>query len=409
VIINSAAQARSAKPGVYRVSGAGGLYLRKGENGSGSWVYRYSLGGKRREMGLGTIADVSLDAARAQAAKRALERNDDRDPIDLREQRRAETAAKARIEAKKTSFAQAAASYLAAHGPSWKHRYARAAWWGPIRDYALPVIGDLLLDDIQIEHVVAAMQAAERAGGKETPRRVRARIEAVLDTAVAKGQRDAARLNPAGAKLIAKVHPSNRKGERAHYRVVALDDAPAIFRELKRRGESATPHAAWAFMIATAARPSEALNARWPEIDLDQGLWTIPAARMKNARAHVVPLSAIALAVLERQATVRVGDAVFPGVSTSPLSYTAFATAPTREGIDAGTPHAWRSIFRDWAGDIGRIDRDLAEAALAHTLDETERAYRRRTAVEARRPAMEAYARWLLNEDVKVIAFPARA
>jgi integrase len=408
-IINSAAQVRSAKPGAYRVNGAGGLYLRKGENGSGSWVYRYSLGRKRREMGLGTIAEVSLDAARAKAAKLALERNDDHDPIDLRAKRRAEATAKARSEAKKVTFAQAAASYLAAHGPSWRHRYSRASWWGPVRNYALPVIGDLPLDDIQIEHVVAVMQSAEKAGAKETARRVRARIEAVLDTAIATGRRDAARLNPAGARLIAKVHPSKRKGEHAHHRAVALDDAPAIFRELKRRGESATPNAAWAFMIATAARPSEALNARWAEIDLDKGLWTIPGARMKSARAHNVPLSAIALAVLERQATVRAGDAVFPGASASPLSYNAFATAPTKAGIDAGTPHSWRSIFRDWAGDIGRIDRDLAEAALAHSLGETERAYRRRTAVEARRQVMEAYARWLLSEGADVIAFPTRA
>jgi integrase len=407
--INSAAQVKSAKPGAYRVNGAGGLYLRKGENGSGSWVYRYSLDGKRREMGLGTIADVSLDEARAKAAKRALERNDDHDPIDLREKRRAEAAAKAQRETKKSTFAQAAEAYLAAHGPSWRHRYSRASWWGPVRDYALPVIGDLLLDDIQIEHVVAVMQSAERAGAKETARRMRARIEAVLDTAVATGRRDATRLNPAGASLIAKVYPSKRKGEREHYRAVALGDAPAIFRQLRERSDSATPNAAWAFMIATAARPSEALHARWAEIDLDKGLWTIPAARMKSARAHAVPLSSIALAVIKRQATVRSGDAVFPGVSTSPLSYNAFATAPTKAGIDAGTPHSWRSTFRDWAGDIGRIDRDLAEAALAHALGETERAYRRGTAIEARRPVMEAYARWLMNEGADVIVFPARA
>jgi integrase len=162
-------------------------------------------------------------------------------------------------------------------------------------------------------------------------------------------------------------------------------------------------------MIATAARPSEALRTQWGEIDLARRLWTIPAARMKSAREHVAPLSPIALAVLERQARVRTGDAVFPGRSGSPLSYDGFATAPARAGLDAGSPHGWRSVFRDACGDRLRVDRDLAEAALAHSLGAVEGSYRRETAIEARRPVMEAYARWLTSDDDNVIAFPARA
>jgi integrase len=114
-----------------------------------------------------------------------------------------------------------------------------------------------------------------------------------------------------------------------------------------------------------------------------------------------------ALAVLDRQQRVRTGDAVFPGRSGSPLSYASFATAPAKAGIDACTPHGWRSCFRDWCGDIGDVPRDLAEAALAHRLNATEGAYRRMTAVERRREVMERYASWL-NDDAgaKVIAFP---
>jgi integrase len=242
------------------------------------------------------------------------------------------------------------------------------------------------------------MQSAEKANAKETARRSRARIETVLDSAIAKGQCDATRRNPADAKLIAKIHPLRRRGEREHYRAVPLDAAPAIFRRLRERAETSTPIAAWLFMIATAARPSEAFYARWDEIDLDKALWTVPAARMKSGRKHAIPRSSLALAILKRQATVRSGDAVFPGGSGSPLSYPTFTRALTEAGIDAETPHSWRSIFRDWAGDYGRIDRDLAEAALAHSLGATEASYRRRTAVEARRPAMETYASWLLGD-----------
>ena len=99
---------------------------------------------------------------------------------------------------------------------------------------------------------------------------------------------------------------------------------------------------------------------------------------------------------------------MFPGLSGSPLSYTAFSRAPAKAGIDAGSPHSWRSIFRDACGDKLRVDRDLAEAALAHSLGKVEAAYRRETAVEARRAVMEAYANWLMGEGVNVIAFKSR-
>ena len=100
------------------------------------------------------------------------------------------------------------------------------------------------------------------------------------------------------------------------------------------------------------------------------------------------------------------GDAVFPGRSGSPLSYASFATAPAKAGIDACTPHGWRSCFRDWCGDIGDVPRDLAEAALAHSLNATEGAYRRMTAVERRREVMTRYADWLNDERGKILAFP---
>ena len=115
-------------------------------------------------------------------------------------------------------------------------------------------------------------------------------------------------------------------------------------------------------------------------------------------RARCSQASGSALAVLDRQQRVRASDAVFPGRSGSPLSYASFATAPAKAGIDACTPHGWRSCFRDWFGDIGDVPRDLAEAALAHSLNATEGAYRRMTAVERRREVMTRYADWLNDE-----------
>jgi hypothetical protein len=178
------------------------------------------------------------------------------------------------------------------------------------------------------------------------------------------------------------------------------------FRALK--AEEGSAFGAWLFMVLTAARPSGALEARWAEVDIDRRLWTLPPERMKNAKRHVVPLSTAALAVLDRRQRDRTGDAVFPGRSGSPLSYASFATAPAKAGIDACTPHGWRSCFRDWCGDIGDVPRDLAEAALAHSLNATEGAYRRMTAVERRREVMTRYADWLNDERGKDPRLPYR-
>jgi integrase len=215
--------------------------------------------------------------------------------------------------------------------------------------------------------------------------------------------------NPAGVKLVNAVRPKS-KGAAEHFRRIDLDAAPSTFRELMKLAESSTPLSTFAFMALTAARPSEALEARWSEIDLIKALWTIPAARMKGGKEHIVPLSSTALMILKRQATVRTGEAVFPGRSRSTVAYAAFSAAARDVGFDLGAPHSWRSIFRDACGDRLRIDRDLAEAALAHSLGAVEGSYRRETAIEARRGVMESYARWLMDEAAyNVVAFPKLA
>ena len=259
--------------------------------------------------------------------------------------------------------------------------------------------GHLSVDAIEIADVSAAIKATEAAGAAKTGPRLRMRIEQVLNFAIAKGLRSANKINPADSKLHQR-----RKFKRDHFRSVDLDDAPEIFRELRAQSETHSVFGAWAFMILCASRPSEALNAQWAEVDLEKKLWTVPASRMKSDHEHKVPLSALALEVLDRQALIRTGDSIFPGRSGSPISYAAFATAPAKAGIGAATAHGWRSVFRDFCGDVADdVPRDLAEAALAHSLGSTEASYRRRTAVEKRRSIMELYSRWLLDDGRKVI------
>jgi integrase len=407
-------QAKNAEKGRYRVvaPGVANLYFKKTSDtvGAGSFVSRYWHNGKRRYMGLGPLSSISLAKACKRAKELAVERNEGVDPIEERRRKQAEERAKL----EPVNFIQATEVHLKAHAPSWKHRRARQVWLNPIARYAYPIIGRLWVNDIMPEHIAAVLRAAIKAGAPEAGKRVRARIEAVLDGCIAKGERDPVRGNPANARLIAAIVPSKRKsGDGPHFRRIdELDDGPGVFQRLEALAGAKNSAAidAWPFVILTGARPGEALGCKWGEIDLDKRLWTLPAVRAKTGRQHIVPLSEAAIKVLERRRKVGASDMVFAGRSGSAVGYRNFARAPMKAGIDAGTPHSWRSIFRDWAGDIGRIDRDLAEAALAHSLGPTEGAYRRQTAVEARRPVMEAYAKWLCGDaGADLIAFPTRA
>lgn len=403
-VISNQEQADRAGPGIHRVAGVEGLYLKIALTGGGSWFWRYRFADRRRELGLGSRSRVKLAEAIGAAKDADTLRRRNIDPIDERDRVRAEIAAKAKA-AKPVVFREAMKKYVDDRAPSWRHKYARSCWLAPVTKHVIPRLGHLSVDAIAIADVVAAVKAAEAAGHPKIGARLRMRIEQVLNFAIGQGWRSADKLNPASGKLV-PTHQS--KGERNHYRAVDLDDAQDVFRELKAQALASVNGAlsAWVFMILTAARPSEALNAQWNEVDLVKRLWIVPAARMKAAREHRVPLSSEALAVLERQASIRSGDSVFPGRSGSPISYSAFATAPAKAGIAAAAPHGWRSVFRDYCGDEAEdVPRDLAEAALAHSLGPTEAAYRKRTAVEKRRAVMESYSAWLnATPTPKVVA-----
>jgi integrase len=332
------------------------------------------------------------------------------DPIEARRrQRAANLAAKQPV-----NFAQAAETHLEAHASSWKGRYARSFWFNPVKKYAFPILGHLSVNDIVAEHVAAVVRAAAADGNLETGKRVQQRIRKVLNGAIARGERNPLHGNPANAELIGELVPLKRRT--VHYRRIKLDDAPAVFRALRAAREEATGIRAaeldaWLFMIATCARPSEALRAPWPEIDLDRKLWTVPPQRMKSEREHLVPLSKLALEILERRLKVRISDMVFAGESGGAVGYNNFALAPGRAEIDSGTPHSWRSVFSDWRGNKTGFARELAEFALAHTVPGVAGDYQRESAPERRVELMDTYARWLKGDaGAEVIAFPtARA
>lgn len=372
-------------PGHY--GDGGGLVLRIAESGSKVWLYRYKTHGRVREMGLGPIRDVSLAEAREAAREARRLRRAGADPIDAKRQRRA--AAKL-DSAKVVSFSQCAAAYIENHRASWKNEKHAAQWEATLRTYAYPVFGSLPIAVVDTALVVKVLDPiwSEKS---ETASWLRGRIEAVLDFATVRGYRIGE--NPARWKghLKEALPAPSRLRKVEHHAALPYPVIGAFVAELRTREGGAA--AALEFAILTAARTGEVIGARWSEIDLMGGVWTIPADRMKAGVEHRVPLSEQALAVLQRVGSTKVNDTVFSGQKPGrALSNMALLMMLRRMGRDDITVHGFRSTFRDWAAERTGVASEVAEAALAHVVgNKVEAAYRRSDLFEKRRVLMQQW------------------
>lgn len=361
---------RLTRAGRWSVGGVDGLALQVTESGARTWVLRVTVGGRQREMGLGSFPTVPLAEARERARAHRAQVAEGADPIA---QRRALKSAAAAERSSQQDFATVSAQYIAQHEKSWKNPKHGAQWTATLKTYAEPVIGSLLVRDITTAHVVQVLEPIWTSK-TETATRVRSRIELVLDFAAARGLRDGP--NPARwrGNLDAALPKASRVAKVEHHAAVAVADVPAFFTRLcTQAGMGAR---ALEFAILTAARSGEVRGAVWKEFDLEAALWTVPAARMKAGREHRVPLSAAALALLKAQPKGG-GDAlVFPG-KRGQLSDMSL-TAVLRRMKVAATAHGFRSTFRDWAAERTSYASEIAEMALAHAVgDKVEAAYRR--------------------------------
>ena len=175
---------RLSAPGHHAVGGVAGLYLYINATGARSWVLRTMVGDKRRHMGLGGFPDVPLAQAKEKARKARDDVSQGIDPIAERQ------AAQSRLRVKQATdktFRQAAETYLQAHGDTWKNPKHRAQWASTLETYAYPFMGDLLVQDVGLEHVMAALEPIWKIK-TETASRVRGRIESVLDWATARNK-----------------------------------------------------------------------------------------------------------------------------------------------------------------------------------------------------------------------------
>lgn len=380
--------AKLKEPGYY--ADGGNLYLQVAPGGSKSWIFRFTQDGKTREMGLGSVSTFSLAEARERAAEQRKLLADGKNPLAVKKQRVLERRL---AEANIITFDQAAEKYIEAHEPSWKNAKHVAQWRTTLKVYASPVVGDLPVSQIDTALVLRILKPIWN-DKTETATRLRGRIEHVLDWARVQGYRSGE--NPAAWRgHLDKLLPAPRKvADAGHHAALPWKEIGSFMVELRKAPGLAALLVE--LIILTATRTSEALLAQWSEFDLQEKLWTIPEDRMKNGKAHTVPLSDAVLSLLKRikaETLTRDGDYLFPGNKGKPLSNMAGLALLKRMGRHDITVHGFRSTFRDWCAEATDYPNHVAEMALAHGIDDkTEAAYRRGELLEKRRALMRDWA-----------------
>jgi integrase len=387
--------AKLTTPGRYRDER--GLYLQVISPTNRCWLLRFERAGRERWMGLGPVHALGLDEAResARAARKLLASGVD--PLDQRNRERSERAANETLAAARTiTFEEVTQQYFKFHSRKWKNAKHTAQFLSTMRQYAFPNMGKVPVVDVDMAMILKAIEPIWY-GIPETAHRVRGRIEAVLNFAKVRGYRTGE--NPARwhGHLDQALPARSQVRKVKHHAALPYREVPAFMTRLK--GREGTAARALEFGILTASRTGEVLGARWDEIDLQEGVWTVPAERMKAGREHRIPLSEAALALLNALPREKGNDFVFVGPRKDGLSNMAMDAVLRRMDFKGrATVHGFRSSFKDWASEMTSFPTELSEAALAHvTGDKVERAYRRGDALEKRRKLMEAWARYAMS------------
>jgi integrase len=386
------------EPGTYE--DGEGLRLVVKPSGRKSWLLRFQLAGRRREMGLGSYPEISLKSARLEASAKRRIMMDGIDPLAARDQERlALREAQKAQEAKQLKFTTLATDYWVAHGGAWSDQWRRG-WIRKLELYAFPHIGNLAAAQIETEHVLKLLQPIW-ATKTRTADEVRGQIEQILDAAKARGLREGE--NPARWRghldnLLSRAEKKKAR-KREHFPAMPWQDVPKLMHQLK--AITTTPSLAAQLLIMTAARAHMVRFARWNEFDLGARTWSLPDERMKTRVAFTIPLAQEVIDCLE--AIPRTADSpfLFPGQGKSGVMHTnAIRTLLHELGYTTITRHGFRSSFRDWAGECTHYPREICELALAHDeRDQTEGAYSRSSFLEKRRDLMADWAKYLTSQN----------
>ncbi len=371
----------------------GNLYLFVRGNSRG-WVFRFvSPDGKRRNMGLGPLHAVSLAEARKQAAQLREQIKHPITPTDPLAKRREERLEQKLTSRKHMTFKACAEAYIDAHRVEWRNPKHAQQWENTLATYAYPIFSGLPVASID-EALVLKVLMPIWDSKTETATRLRGRIESVLDWATFSRYREGE--NPARWKghLDNSLAKPNKIARVVHHPALPYREIGAFMTELRQReGLGAR---ALEFLILTACRSGEVRGATWNEIDFEERLWTIPAERMKAQREHRVPLSDVALELLRSLPRLQDSNLLFPSTKrNSPMSDMTLTAVLRRMGRTDITVHGFRSTFRDWTSETTHYPRELAEMALAHTIEnKVEAAYRRGDMVQKRFRLMNDWAKF---------------
>ena len=341
-----------------------------------SWSQRLRVNGVPCNVGLGPYPIVTLAEARAKAVENARDVHQGRDP---------------RERARMPTFEQAAKAVHGLHASSWRNPATASIWWSSLVRFVFPVVGDKPVSSVTSGDVLSVLVPIWSTK-RETARRLRQRIGVVMKWAIAKGYRID---NPAG-DAVSQALPKNGTTPQRHHRALPHGDVAAAVAKVRASGAWPATKLLLEFITLTAVRSGEARLARWNEIDRDGRVWSVPAERMKSGRLHRVPLSSGALRVLDEARALSGGDPaalVFPSMTGKALSNMTTSKLLTELGINA-TTHGMRSAFRSWCAETG-VDREVAEAALAHVVAGVEGAYQRSDLFERRHESMEAWGHYV--------------
>jgi integrase len=388
--LNSLEVGRLREKGMY--GDGGGLYLQVSAGKTKSWIFRFKLDGKSREMGLGPVHTIGLADARAKATECRRSLLEGVDPIDARKSRR---AAKRLECAKAVTFAECAKLYVKAHSPGWRNERHVAQWTSTIETYLDPVLGDLAVQSVDVRLILKVLEPIWQ-NKTETASRLRGRIEAILDWAIAHGFRQGD--NPARWRgHLQSLLPAPSKIHTVrHLSALPYSEMPAFIQKLHlQQGAVAR---ALEFLILTGARTGEVIGATHDEFANSEKLWIIPGSRMKSGKDHRVPLNARSLDIINEMQGISKTHLFSTGRRGRPLSpMTILALLKRMEWADL-TAHGFRSTFRDWAAEVTDHDRDVVEMALAHAIgSKVEAAYRRGDLMEKRRKLMDDWERFCLT------------
>ncbi len=353
------------------------LLVGSGSGGARSWVQRVSVGGVRRDIGLGPVALVTLREARGAALENRRDAYRGIDPTAKR--RKTKTI---------PTFRQAAAETFEAHRGRWRSEKTARGWDQQLERYAYPVLADLPVDQIGRADVLGVLSPVwtvkHALAGK-----LRGRLRAIFEWAQAHGHVEANVID-----LVAGALPA-QTAAKTHHKALPHGEVAAALEAVESSGSSLPARACLTFTILTACRSGEARLATWAEVDVEAREWRIPASRTKTAREHRVPLCDATLAILDTVRPLRgAGDLIFPSVTKPGAALSAVVLSRTLKAAglgDRATVHGMRSAFRCWCADTGQ-PRELAEAALAHTVGSTaEAAYMRSDLIDRRRELMAAW------------------